>query len=42
MKTVQSAGLLTRSKFIRRFYHLDKVEKTLRVFSFKKERTELK
>ena len=35
LKTVQSTGLLTRSRFIKRFYHLDKQERILRIFSFK-------
>lgn len=42
LKTVQSAGLLTRSKFIKRFYHLDKKERILRIFNIKGDQSKLK
>ena len=36
MKTAQSAGLLTVQKFMKRFYHFDKVQHILRIFEMKK------
>ena len=38
MKTAQATGLLTRNKFLKRFYHFDKVKQILRVFDIKNDR----